>query len=59
MVKMVKSPITKTKQSNRNQQAIMKTRGKAKPLGKGKFHPINSLADDDISQVIKPPRGGN
>ena len=31
----------------------MKTRGKAKPLGKGKFHPINSLADDDISQVIK------
>jgi len=31
----------------------MKTRGKAKPLGKGKFYPIDSLADGGISQVIK------
>lgn len=31
----------------------MKLRGKAKPLGKAEFYPINSLADDGISQVIK------
>ena len=34
----------------------MKTRGKAKSLGEAEFYPINSLADDEISRVIKDYR---